>query len=79
MKNITDIVRAGITIITVLFSFTYFFLAAFVYEVKDPQITICVVGIITGVLGYWLGSSIGSSNKQKTIDEIHAGTKQNQG
>lgn len=71
MKNITDIVRAIISILTVLFGFTYFFLAAFVYKVHDPQITICVVGLVTGVFGFWIGSSIGSQKKQDTIDEMN--------
>lgn len=70
MKNITDIVRASITGITMIFGFVYFFLAAFIYEVKDPQITICVVSLMTGVFGYWLGSSLGSSKKQDTLDAI---------
>jgi len=70
MKHITDIVRASITLITMLFGFVYFFLAAFIYEVKDPQITICVVSLMTGVFGYWLGSSLGSSKKQDTLDAI---------
>lgn len=70
MKNITDIVRATITLLTLLFGFTYFFLAAFIYEVRDPQITICVVSLMTGVFGYWLGSSLGSSKKQDTLDAI---------
>lgn len=70
MKNITDLVRAGITALTMIFGFTYFFLAAFVYEVRDPQITICVVSLMTGVFGYWLGSSLGSSKKQEQLDAI---------
>lgn len=75
MKNITDIVRASITGITMLFGFVYFFLAAFVYEVKDPQITICIVSLMTGVFGYWLGSSLGSSKKQDTLDAIQKNAK----
>lgn len=75
MKNITDIVRASITGITMIFGFVYFFLAAFVYEVKDPQITICVVSLMTGVFGYWLGSSLGSSKKQDTLDAIQKNAK----
>lgn len=74
MKNITDIVRALITLLTLLFGFTYFFLAAFIYKVQDPQITICVVSLMTGVFGYWLGSSLGSSKKQDTLDSIQKNT-----
>lgn len=71
MKNITDIVRAGITALTLIFGFVYFFLAAFIYEVRDPQITICVVSLMTGVFGYWLGSSLGSSKKQDQLDALN--------
>lgn len=74
MKNITDMVRAGITTLTIVFGFAYFFLAAFVYDVRDPQITICVVSLMTGVFGYWLGSSLGSSKKQDTLDAIQKNT-----
>ena len=70
MKNITDIARVAISIITVLCGFTFFFLAAFVYEVKDSQITICVVGLMSTVYGFWIGSSLGSSKKQDTLDAI---------
>lgn len=70
MKNITDVVRALISLLTVLFGFTFFFLAAFVYDVRDPQITICVVGLMGTVFGFWIGSSLGSSKKQETIDTL---------
>lgn len=70
MKNITEIVRAIISMLTVLFGFTFFFLAAFVYDVRDPQITICVVGLMGTVFGFWIGSSLGSSKKQETIDNL---------
>ncbi len=71
MKNITDIVRASITLLTLLFGYIYFILAAFVYKAHDPQITICVVTLVSSVLGYWLGSSIGSAKKQDTLDAIN--------
>lgn len=70
MKNITDIVRALITGVTLVLGFAYFFLSAFVYDTKDAQITICVVNLMTLVFGYWLGSSLGSSKKQDTLDAI---------
>lgn len=72
MKNITDVVRAIISLLTVLFGFTFFFLAAFVYDVRDPQITICVVGLMGTVFGFWIGSSLGSSKKQDTIDILQS-------
>lgn len=74
MKNITDVVRALISLLTVLFGFTFFFLAAFVYDVRDPQITICVVGLMGTVFGFWIGSSLGSSKKQETLDSIQKNT-----
>lgn len=70
MKNIQDIVRGALSILTIIFGFTFFFLAAFVYDVRDPQITICVVGLMGTVFGFWLGSSLGSSKKQDTLDAI---------
>ena len=70
MKSITDIVRALISLLTVIFGFTFFYLAAFVYDVRDPQITICVVGLMGTVFGFWIGSSLGSSKKQDTLDAI---------
>ncbi len=75
MKNITDIVRAGISALTIIFGFAYFFLAAFIYDVRDPQVTICVVGLMGTVFGYWLGSSLGSSKKQDTLDAIQKNTQ----
>lgn len=75
MKNITDIVRAGISALTIVFGFAYFFLAAFIYDVRDPQVTICVVGLMGTVFGYWLGSSLGSSKKQDTLDAIQKNTQ----
>ena len=70
MKNIADQVRAILSILTVIAGFVFIFLAAFVYEVRDPQITIFVVGIMGTVYGFWLGSSLGSSKKQEQLDAI---------
>jgi len=70
MKNIPDLVRGILSIATVIFGFTFFFFAAFLYPVQDAQITICVVGLMGTVYGFWLGSSLGSSKKQDTLDAI---------
>lgn len=71
MKNIPDLVRGILSVVTVIFGFTFFFFAAFLYPVQDAQITICVVGLMGTVYGFWLGSSLGSSKKQDTIDAMH--------
>lgn len=57
-------IKSIVTIMVVIFSFTYFFLLEFGYgKVNNDQVLIAVVGWGGLTLGYWFGSSSGSSKK----------------
>jgi len=62
-KNIKPI----LAILVVVFAFSYFFYCSLAVVKPDPQILIAVVGATGTVLGYWFGSSSGSSKKDDTI------------
>lgn len=68
MRKLTENIRAVIAIMTITYTFVYFFLAAFFYPVHDAQITIAVIGINMIVYNFNFGSSQGSANKQQTIE-----------
>jgi len=70
MKQLNENIRPIIAILTVIFTFAYFFTAAFIKEVKDPQITIAVIGMNTIVFAFYMGSSQGSVNRQTTIEAL---------
>lgn len=64
-KNIKPI----LAILVVVFAFSYFFYCSLAVVKPDPQILIAVVGATGTVLGYWFGSSSGSSKKDEIIGD----------
>lgn len=79
MKNLSDNIRPIVTLLTVIFTFCYFFTGAFITPVLDPQITIAVIGVNALAFGFYFNTSQGSANKQTTIDALHKkieGTKE---
>jgi hypothetical protein len=60
-------IKSITTLIIVILGFAYFFACLFMNVKPDPQILIAVVGAVSGVLGYWFGSSSGSSVKNGII------------
>jgi len=69
MKQLSDNIKSLLAIIIVIFGFGYFYLVAF-FGVYNDQITIAIVGILGVVIGYYFGSSQGSTKKQETLDAI---------
>lgn len=60
-------IKCILSIMVVALTFTYFFVC-FIQSVKpDPQIIIAVVAANGQVLGYWFGSSSGSSKKDDAL------------
>lgn len=64
-KNIKPL----LAIIAVTFSFLYFFTCLILSVKPDPQILIAVVATSTAAIGYYFGSSSGSSKKDETISD----------
>lgn len=60
-------IKSLLGILVVIFAFTYFFYCAVSSAKPDPQILIAVVGASGTVLGYFFGSSQGSSAKNDII------------
>lgn len=60
-------IKSLLGIIVICFAFTYFFYCAATNAKPDPQILIAVVGASGTVLGYFFGSSQGSSAKNDII------------
>lgn len=67
MKNLNSNIKSILSIIVLIFGFSYFFYCALTSVKPDPSITIAVVGFVGSVLAYWFGSSSGSSAKDATI------------
>ncbi len=69
MKKLADNIKPIIAIVIVMMSFTYFFVSTFIGK-ENPQILIAIVAALSGVIGYYFGSSSGSAKKQDTIDKL---------
>ncbi|WP_144893747.1 hypothetical protein [Flavobacterium tiangeerense] len=69
MKKLSDKIKPIIAIVIVMMSFTYFFVSTFLGK-ENPQILIAIVAALSGVIGYYFGSSSGSAKKQDTIDKL---------
>lgn len=62
-------IKPLLALIVVLLGISYFFMCS-LREIKpDPQILIAVVGSIGTCLGFYFGSSQGSSKKDETISD----------
>lgn len=70
MNSLTTNIKAILSVLVVIFVFTYFFYCAVDNVKPDPQILIAVVGASGTVLGYWFGSSSGSAKKDETIADV---------
>lgn len=60
-------IKSLLGILVVIFAFSYFFYCAVDNIKPDPQILIAVVGASGTVLGYFFGSSQGSSAKNDIL------------
>lgn len=67
MQNLNTNIKAILSIIVVVFVFAYFFYCGITTVKPDPQVTIAAVTSLGIVLGYWFGSSSGSSAKDAVI------------
>lgn len=65
--DLNNNIKGILSIIVLTFVFTYFFFCLVAKVKPDPQITIANVGALGTVLGYWFGSSQGSTTKDATI------------
>lgn len=67
MTNLNNNIKSILSIIVLIFVFAYFFFCGIATVKPDPQVTIAAVTSLGVVLGYWFGSSSGSSAKDATI------------
>lgn len=70
MNQVTEHIKSIIALIVVISSFTYFFLVAFTGIKADNQIIIAIVGTLGVVIGYYFGTSQGSSKKDEVISNL---------
>lgn len=71
MKYISDHIKSLISLIVVIAAFSYFFFTYFIGKAQaDPQIIIAIVGALTTVINYHLGSSNSSSKKDALISTM---------
>ena len=69
MKQLTDNIKAVLSVIVVVTSISYFFMCSIRNIKPDPQILIAMVSIVTMVLGYYFGSSSKSNDKPTATTE----------
>lgn len=60
-------IKPILAIMVIVFGFAYFFYCALSNLKPDPQILIAVVGAVGTSLGYYFGSSSGSSKKDEIL------------
>lgn len=70
MKTINDNIRPIIALLVIVLGFGYFYLTFFWDEKPNDQILIAIVGVISGVMGYYFGSSTGATKKDETINNL---------
>ena len=68
--SLNDNIKPILAIIVVVLGFAYFFYCALENLKPDPQILIAVVGSVGTSLGYYFGSSSGSSKKDDALVEV---------
>lgn len=67
MKTINDNIKSILALIITVCTFGYFFACELRDETPNDQIIIAVVGFMSGIIGYYFGTTVGSSKKDETI------------
>lgn len=67
MKAISDNIKAILAIIVTIMGLSYFYMCSIRNIKPDPQILIAIVGSVSTCLGYYFGSSQGSSKKDEAF------------
>jgi len=75
MSKLTDNIKPILALLIILLSFTYFFSLLFIEGKENPQILIAIVGMVGGAIGYYFGSSSGTSKKDETINNLTQSNK----
>lgn len=70
MKYVSDHIKSILALIIIIGSFTYFFFDRFSKTKGDDQVIIAIVGMCSGVIGYYYGSTNSSSKKDETINDL---------
>lgn len=70
MKLIQDNIKPILALLVVILGFAYFFLSTFAEIKPNDQILIAIVGLMTGAMGYYFGSSTGAAKKDETINNL---------
>lgn len=70
MKYVSDHIKSILALIIIIGSFTYFFFDRFSDTKGDDQVIIAIVGMCSGVIGYYYGSTNSSSKKDETINDL---------
>lgn len=65
MKQVTDNIKAILALIIVISGMAYFYMCSIRNIKPDPQILIAIVASISGVTGYYFGSSQASKSEAK--------------
>lgn len=67
---LNDNIKPILGLVLVVSVISYFFMCSIRNIKPDPQITIAMVATLTGVTGYFFGSSVGSSKKDDAMTTI---------
>lgn len=70
MRYVSDHIKSILALIIIIGSFTYFFFDRFSDTKGDDQVIIAIVGMCSGVIGYYYGSTNSSSKKDETIQDL---------
>jgi len=68
--KLIDNIKPILALLIILLSFTYFFSALIIEKKVNLQILIAIVGMTSGAIGYYFGSSSGTSKKDETINNL---------
>lgn len=69
MNNFKDNIVPVLATFIIVACISFLFLAAFI-DVENDQVLIAVTGTLSTVVAFYFGSSLGSSKKQDTIDDL---------
>lgn len=70
MKQISEHIKPILALIIIVLSFTYFFAILIIQEQVNDQVLIAIVSMVTGAIGYYYGSTTGSSRKDEVINDL---------
>lgn len=69
IMNLEKNIKPLLGLLIIILGFSYFFAILIIEKKARPDVIIAIVAMVTGVTGYYLGSSAGSAKKDETISK----------